>query len=113
VLAFSDLDEFNGCVGLFSPLPGGITMTQQRQDIIQERLRQAHHSFNMALLSTTVCGVIGLLGIILTLNGKLSEGALMATGGLTPIGACLQCAKDANDRLDKIFEETSKDGERE
>jgi hypothetical protein len=91
-------------------------MTQYCQDrkkleraILQERLRQAHHSFNMALFGATACGITGLLGIILALNGKVSEGSFMATGGLAPIAACVQCAKDANDRLDRIFEESLED----
>jgi hypothetical protein len=94
----------------------GLTMTQQDQDfegfeiaVLQERLRQARHSFNMALVSATACGLAGLVGIVLTLSGRVAEGSLMATGGLGPIGACVQCAKDANDRLDRIFEEISED----
>jgi hypothetical protein len=73
--------------------------------ILQERLRQARYSFNLALFSTTACGMIGLVGVVVICRGKVPEGSFLATGGLTPIAACLKFARDANDRLDQIFAE--------
>ena len=77
--------------------------------ILQERLRQARHSFNMALFVTTACGITGLIGIGLVVTGKTSEGSVLTTGGMAPIAVCLQFAKDANARLDDIFQELQND----
>jgi hypothetical protein len=76
--------------------------------VLSERLRQARYSFNMALFSATACGLAGVVGIVMTLTGKLPEGAYITTGSMPAIAACLQCAKDANDRLDHLLEEISK-----
>lgn len=73
-------------------------------NIVQERLRQARHSFNLALFATTVSFCIGIIGVGLLLSGKVSEGTVTSAGGLASSLRCLQFAKDANDRLDKILE---------
>lgn len=73
--------------------------------IAQERLRQAHHSFNLALIATAVSFGIGLVGAGLLLSGKVPEGTVTSAGGLVSSVQCLKFAKDANDRLDKILEE--------
>jgi O-antigen ligase len=79
--------------------------------IISERIRQAQQSFNIALLSLVACSLTGLTGVGLALTGKTIGGALMAAGGMTPILACIQFAKDANNRLDKTFQEIQEDGQ--
>jgi len=38
--------------------------------IAKERLRQAHHSFNLALVTTTACVLISFAGVGLVLLGK-------------------------------------------
>ncbi|MBD2358577.1 hypothetical protein H6G41_28880 [Tolypothrix sp. FACHB-123] len=73
--------------------------------IAQERLRQASYSFNLALIATTVSFFIGLVGAGLILSNKIPEGTVAAAGGLASSVRCIQLAKDANDRLDKILEE--------
>lgn len=73
--------------------------------IAQERLRQAHHSFNLALIATSVSFCISLVGAGLLLSGKVPEGTVTSAGGLASSVQCLQFAKDANDRLDKILVE--------
>lgn len=73
--------------------------------IAQERLRQAHHSFNLALIATTVSFCISLVGAGLLLSGKVPEGTITAGGGLASSVRCIQLAKDTNDRLDKILVE--------
>jgi hypothetical protein len=73
--------------------------------IATERLRQARYSFNIALSATTASFFISLVGAGLLLSNKISEGAVTATGGLLSSVQCIQLAKDANRRLDKIFTE--------
>lgn len=78
--------------------------------ITQERLRQARCSFNVALTATSVLACIGFIGAGLLLLGKVSEGTVTALGSAVSCVGCLRLAKDANDRLDKIAQETM-DGE--
>jgi hypothetical protein len=69
--------------------------------IAQERLRQARHSFNLAWIATAVSAVISLTGAGLLLN-KFPEGTITAAVGMGSSIRCIQLAKDANDRLDKL-----------
>jgi hypothetical protein len=73
--------------------------------IATERLRQARYSFNIALSATTASFLLSLVGAGLLLSNKISEGTLIAAGGLVSSVRCIQLAKDANQRLDKIFTE--------
>ena len=75
--------------------------------IVQERIRQARYSFNLALIATGVSACVGLAGAGLLLSGKLSEGAVTAAGGLASSACCIRFAKDSNDRLDQILREVS------
>ena len=72
-------------------------------NIATERLRQARYSFNIALSATTASFFISLVGAGLLLSNKISEGTVIAAGGLVSSLQCIQLAKDANRRLDKIF----------
>lgn len=73
--------------------------------ITQERLRQARCSFNLALIATALSACISVVGGGLMLSGKVSEGTVTAAGGMAASVRCIQLAKDANDRLDKILPE--------
>jgi hypothetical protein len=73
--------------------------------ITKERLRQARYSFNLSLIATTVSFFIGFVGAGLILSNKIPEGTVAAAGGLVSSVRCIQLAKDANDRLDKILAE--------
>jgi len=77
--------------------------------IATERLRQAHHSFNLAFATTTACVLISFAGVGLVLLGKTSEGTISTTGGLASTAYCLKLSKDANDRLDCIAEDIKGD----
>ena len=77
--------------------------------IAKERWRQAHHSFNLALVSTAASVLIGFVGVGLVLQGKASEGTITATGGLASTAYCLKLSKDANDRLDKVASDLNGD----
>ncbi len=73
--------------------------------IAHERLRQGRYSFNLALIATTVSFFIGFVGAGLILSNKVPEGTVAAAGGLASSVRCIQLAKDANDRLDKVLAE--------
>jgi hypothetical protein len=73
--------------------------------VIQERLRQARLSFNLTLKLTIVSAFISLVGISLLFSGKVSEGTVTTTGGLTSNIVSirlLKLTKEANDRLDQM-----------
>lgn len=77
--------------------------------IAQERLRQARLSFNLALAATAVSFFISLIGGGLLLSGKISSGTVTSAVGLVSSAGCLKFGKDANDRLDKILNESEDD----
>jgi CHASE2 domain-containing sensor protein len=80
-------------------------MNNIEKSIAQERLRQARHSFNLALSATAVSFCISLAGGVLLLTGKVPEGTFTSAGGLVSSVQCLKLAKESNDRLDKILAE--------
>ena len=73
--------------------------------IFKERLRQAHHSFNAALVVALLSTCISLLGAGLILSGKLPEGGVTTSAGIAITFGCFNLAKDANNRLDRIRKE--------
>ena len=77
--------------------------------IAQERLRQARLSFNLALTATAISFSISLIGGGLLLSGKIPSGTITSGVGLVSSARCLKFAKDANDRLDKILDESEED----
>lgn len=91
-------------------LPRSSTPAQQHellteQSLIQERLRQAHLSFNLALVLTAISSLVGVAGVVLLLSGKAPEGTITTAGGLASnivSVCCLKLTKDANDRLDRM-----------
>ncbi len=74
-------------------------------DIAHERLRQARHSFNIALASSVAFTGFTVLGAILLMSGTLPEGAAIASTSMISSVGCIRLAKDANDRLDKLVGE--------
>ena len=71
--------------------------------ILQERLRQARTSFNLALSMSVATTLIVIVGGCLLLLGKVSESVVTSTGSITSTLYCFKLAKDANDRLDKLI----------
>jgi hypothetical protein len=67
----------------------------------QERLRQAHQSFNLSLVVLVSTTILGFTGTGLLLAGKTTEGSVAATGSLLSslCGLSLKLAKDAGDRI--------------
>jgi hypothetical protein len=73
--------------------------------IAEERLFQASFSFKLASIATAAFASISLIGAGLLLSGYLSAGTLTTASGAGSTIYCIKLAKDANDRLDRIFEE--------
>jgi hypothetical protein len=78
---------------------------QIKQRIAEERLFQASLSFKLASIATAAFASVSIVGAGLLLSGYLSAGTLTAASGAVPTVYCVKLAKDANDRLDRIFEE--------
>ena len=85
--------------------PEQISTSSPPSLILKERLRQARLSFNLALIMTAATATIGLIGISLLLQEKVSEGVIATMGGGASSICCFRLAKDANDRLDRIAAE--------
>ena len=77
--------------------------------IAQERLRQASHSFNLALTITAVSFCISLVGAVLIISDKVPSGAMTSAMSLVSSMRYFEFAKDVNDRLDKILDESEED----
>jgi hypothetical protein len=73
--------------------------------IVQERLRQARHSFDFALIATALSFGISLVGAGCLITNNVSEGAVTTAVGLVASVRYMQIAKDANNRLDKIVDD--------
>jgi hypothetical protein len=80
-------------------------LNNQLAEIINERIRQAKISFNLYVFTATASTIVSLTGAGLLLSGNLPEGAISAASGAGSTVYCVKLAKDANDRLDRIFEE--------
>jgi hypothetical protein len=77
--------------------------------IVRERIRQARHSFNLALAATTTSFLISIVGAGLLFANKVPEGGATTAGGLLSSLSFIKLAKDANDRLDLIYGELDED----
>ena len=78
---------------------------EMKQRIAEERLFQASFSFKLASIAIAAFASVSLVGAGLLLSANLPEGALTAASGAGSTVYCIKLAKDANDRLDRIFEE--------
>ena len=77
--------------------------------IVQERLRQASLSFNLAFTTTAISFCISLIGSGLLLCNRFPSGTITSAIGLVSSVRYFEFAKDANDRLDKISNEFEED----
>lgn len=76
------------------------------KSIVRERIRQARHSFNLALVVTTTFSIIG-AGLLFA--NQVPEGGTATAGGLLSSVGFSKLAKEANDRLDRIYGELDED----
>lgn len=82
------------------------------KSVIQERLRQAHLSFDVAIGVIVISTIINIVGVGLLLSGKVSTGVATTAGGLSSNLISLQLinfTKNTNQRLDEIFTELQED----
>jgi len=77
--------------------------------IAKERSRQAHHSFNLAFVTTAACVFISFAGVGLYFWAKLMRELSRQLSGLASTAYCLKLSKDANDRLDKVASDLNDD----
>jgi hypothetical protein len=81
-------------------------ITEKRIDkIVEERIRYARKSSNLALIATGLSAAISLFGAGAFMAGKVPQGAITTVGGLASSLHCIRLANDANDRLDKLLAE--------
>jgi hypothetical protein len=74
-----------------------------KDKIVDELIRQAQLTFNLALVVTATSAMITLLGVGLFYVDKIPEASLTAgTGIMTSIGS-VQFAKEARDELNEIL----------
>ncbi|MEO0768775.1 MAG: hypothetical protein AAFY72_04980 [Cyanobacteria bacterium J06649_4] len=88
-----------------TPTPNPTSNNDIEQRIAHERIRQARNTSNLALIATALSTLFGLVGATALFTGKIPEGSITTTVGLTSSLHCSRLAKDANDRLDKLIAE--------
>jgi len=85
---------------------------EMKQDVTQERLRQAKLSFNATLGLTMLSASMSILGIGMLFSGKIPEGTVTTAGGLASEIVSVQLlkfTKETNDRLDRLAKEFKDD----
>lgn len=78
--------------------------------IVQERLRQARRSFDLAIIATSLSFGISVVGAECLLANQASEGAVATAIGLVAGVRCVRIAKDANNRVDRMLAEVDEEG---
>ena len=76
--------------------------------MLQECLRQASWSFNLAIILTIASAIISIIGIGLLFSNKINEGTATTAGGLAfnlVSVNFLKLSKENNDRLYQITKE--------
>jgi hypothetical protein len=83
-----------------------MSMTPNNENnIVNERLRQARWSFDLALICIVLCVSTSVSGLWLLYKGKITEGFAASASGVIPISKCVKFAREANDRLDRLKNE--------
>ncbi len=75
-----------------------------KEEIIRELLRQARHSYNLALGVTAASALMTLCGVGLLYIDKVSEASLTASGGFLGTLTSIQFAKESKEELEEIME---------
>ncbi|AOW99469.1 hypothetical protein BJP34_08390 [Moorena producens PAL-8-15-08-1] len=75
-----------------------------KEEIILELLRQARHSYNLALGVTAASALMTLFGVGLFYSNKVSEASLTASGGVLGTITSVQFAKDSKEELEEMME---------
>lgn len=84
----------------------------RRRQMIQDSWCQARFSSNATFGFIITSAVVNILGIVLLLSGKVTEGSVATAAGLTSnivsVGL-LKFTKETNDRLDRLAKEFKDD----
>jgi hypothetical protein len=75
-----------------------------KEEIIRELLRQARHSYNLALWITTASAFMTLCGVGLLYLDKVSEASITTGSGALATLACVQRANQVKEELHEIIE---------
>ena len=75
-----------------------------KEEIIRELLRQARHSYNLALGVTAASALMTFCGVRLFYSNKVSEASLTASGGFLGTITSVQFAKDSKEKLEEMME---------
>ncbi|PSN14028.1 hypothetical protein C7293_13350 [filamentous cyanobacterium CCT1] len=81
-----------------------------QEPIRNERLRQARLAFNLSAFFVGTSAMLFMVGFLMLLAGKTSQGLLALLGSpasLSMRGYCMQLSSEANDRLDRMIYEAS------
>jgi hypothetical protein len=95
----------NKIITISQPSPESKPYLAIKLSILQERLRQARCSFNLAVIATGISFSITLVGAGCLIMNQASEGTVTTAVGLLASVGYIRMAKDANNRLDKILAE--------
>ncbi|HYW19380.1 MAG TPA: hypothetical protein VE956_08715 [Nodularia sp. (in: cyanobacteria)] len=77
-----------------------------KKELMQELLRQAKLTFNLALSVTAAAAIMTLTGVGLLYFSKVSEASLTAGAGALATITSLQLSKQANEELLKMIEKS-------
>jgi hypothetical protein len=82
--------------------------TALREDFMRELLRQAHLSYNLALVITTGSALITLAGVGLLYLEKITAASVTTAGGAIASISCIQLAKESKEELHQVIERLRK-----
>ncbi len=77
---------------------------EQKKKIIEERLRQARLTFNLAFCVNAASAIMTLSGVGLLYLNKVPEASLTAGAGLLGSISSVQFAKDAKEELGEMID---------
>jgi len=102
---------------MLSTQPRSISVTDQticddergqlKAEILRELLRQARHSYNLALAVTTGSALITLAGVGLLYLEKIPAASVATAGGAISSISCIQLAKESKEELRQLMEQSS------
>lgn len=75
-----------------------------KEAILRELLRQAHHSYNLALAVTAGSALITLAGVGLLYLEKIPAASVTTAGGAIASIGCIQFARESQEELRQMME---------
>jgi hypothetical protein len=78
-----------------------------KEAVLRELLRQAHHSYNLALAVTAGSALITLAGVGLLYLEKIPAASLTTAGGAIASIGCIQVARECKEELRQMMEQLS------